>query len=160
MENTVYAYEAASIRGKQVSLSSFKGKVLLVVNVASKCGHTKQYAGLEALYRKYQSKGLEILGFPCNQFGGQEPGTDSEIQEFCTVKFGVSFPLFAKIKVNGPEAHPLYLHLKELAPGEEGRKPIKWNFTKFLVNREGVVLKRFFSKQTPEEIEAEIAALL
>jgi len=160
METNVYSFEAKSIRGKLVSLSEFSGKVLLIVNVASKCGHTKQYAGLEELYRKYHDKGLEILGFPCNQFGGQEPGSDEEIQEFCTIKFGVTFPMFSKVKVNGPDAHPLYPYLKEQAPGEEGRKPIKWNFTKFLVDRKGNVLKRFFSKQSPAEIEAEIAAAL
>jgi len=159
-EDNVYTYEAQTIRGKQVSLADFRGKVLLVVNVASKCGHTKQYAALEAMYRKLHGQGFEILGFPCNQFGGQEPGENQEIQEFCTVKFGVTFPMFAKIKVNGPEAHPLFPYLKENALGEEGKKPIKWNFTKFLVNREGVVVKRFLSKQTPDEIEGEIQALL
>jgi glutathione peroxidase len=156
----IYQFEAQSIDGKSVALPAFKGKVLLILNVASKCGHTKQYAALEAMYRKYQPQGLEILGFPCNQFGGQEPGDDSQIREFCTVKFGVTFPLFAKVKVNGPEAHPLFPFLKERALGEEDRKPIKWNFTKFLVSRKGEVRKRFLSRQTPAEIEAEIVAEL
>lgn len=160
MANSIYEFEAISNEGTQVSLADFQGKVVLVVNVASKCGHTKQYAGLEEMWKKYKDKGLVILGFPCNQFGGQEPGSDADIRQFCTLNYGVTFPLFAKIKVNGPDAIPLYTYLKEQALGEEGRKPIKWNFTKFLVNREGKVIKRFFSKQKPIEIEAEVAALL
>lgn len=160
MPAKVYEFEALDIQGKLQSLNQYAGQVILIVNVASKCGHTKQYAGLEALYNKYKDRGLVILGFPCNQFGGQEPGTDAEIQEFCSVRFGVSFPLFSKIKVNGPEAHPLFAYLKEQAPGEEGRKPIKWNFTKFIVNREGQVMARYFSKQTPDILEEEILRLL
>ena len=160
MEPNFYSFEAQSIAGKKIALADFADKVVLVVNVASKCGHTKQYAALETMYKKFKGKGFEILGFPCNQFGGQEPGTEAEIQEFCSVKFGVSFPLFAKIKVNGPDAHPLFPFLKERALGEEGKKPIKWNFTKFLVDRKGNVIKRFLSRQTPESIESEIEALL
>jgi len=160
MEPNIYSFEALDIHGKKVALSKFTGKVILVVNVASKCGHTKQYAGLESLYKKHHDKGLEILGFPCNQFGGQEPGSETDIQEFCTVKFGVTFPLFSKIKVNGPDAHPLFPYLKEQALGEEGKKPIKWNFTKFLVDRKGNVIKRFLSRETPESIESEIETLL
>lgn len=160
MSQSFYEFEAVQNDGKVLSMSEFKGKVVLVVNVASKCGHTKQYAGLEELWKKYKDQGLVILGFPCNQFGGQEPGNDEQIREFCTLNYGVTFPLFSKIKVNGPDAIPLYPYLKEQAPGEEGRKPIKWNFTKFLINRDGTVLKRFFSKQKPAEIESEVAALL
>ena len=160
MEPNVYSFTALNIRGRELSLAEYAGKVLLIVNVASKCGHTKQYAGLEAMYHKYHEQGLEILGFPCNQFGGQEPGSETDIQEFCTVKFGVTFPLFSKIKVNGPDAHPLFPFLKERALGEEGKKPIKWNFTKFLVDRQGNVLKRFLSRQSPESIEDEVVAAL
>ncbi len=160
MANSIYEFEAISNEGKVVSLADFQGKVVLVVNVASKCGHTKQYAALEEMWKKYKDQGLVILGFPCNQFGGQEPGSDADIRQFCTLNYGVTFPLFAKIKVNGPDAIPLYTYLKEQALGEEGREPIKWNFTKFLVNREGEVIKRFFSKQKPAEIEAEVTALL
>ena len=160
MEPNVYSFTALNIRGRELSLAEYAGKVLLIVNVASKCGHTKQYAGLEAMYRKYHEQGLEILGFPCNQFGGQEPGSETDIQEFCTVKFGVTFPLFSKIKVNGPDAHPLFPFLKERALGEEGKKPIKWNFTKFLVDRQGNVLKRFLSREAPESIEEEVVAAL
>jgi len=146
--------------GESVSLDSFKGKVLLIVNTASKCGFTPQYKGLEALYKKYKDQGLEVLGFPCNQFGKQEPGTNAEISEFCEHNFGVTFPLFSKIDVNGHNAHPLYKTLKQQAPGLLGTQRIKWNFTKFLVNRDGRVVKRFAPTDKPESLEQAIAQLL
>ncbi|MFI2813231.1 MULTISPECIES: glutathione peroxidase [Microbulbifer] len=146
--------------GSETSLAEHKGKVLLVVNTASKCGFTPQYKGLQSLYEKYRDRGLEVLGFPCNQFGGQEPGGDDEIQEFCELNFGVSFPLYSKLEVNGPGAHPLFSELKQQAPGILGTERIKWNFTKFLVNREGQVVKRFAPKDKPEALEDEIEALL
>jgi glutathione peroxidase len=146
--------------GSATSLEDYKGKVLLIVNTASKCGFTPQYKGLEALYRKYKERGLVVLGFPCNQFGQQEPGRDSEIQQFCELNFGVSFPLYAKLDVNGADAHPLFTHLKKAAPGILGTEGIKWNFTKFLVNREGQVVERFAPKDKPEDLQAEIEKLL
>ncbi|WP_237060839.1 glutathione peroxidase [Microbulbifer sediminum] len=146
--------------GSETSLEEHRGKVLLVVNTASKCGFTPQYKGLQSLYEKYRDQGLEVLGFPCNQFGSQEPGTDDEIQEFCELNFGVSFPLYSKLEVNGPDAHPLFSELKKQAPGILGTERIKWNFTKFLVNRDGQVVKRFAPKDKPEALEAEIEALL
>lgn len=159
---TVYDFTCKTVQGDEKSLADYRGKVLLVVNVASKCGYTPQYEGLEALYRRYQGRGFEILGFPCNQFLNQEPGDEQAIQEFCSLNFGVSFPLFAKVDVNGPAAIPLYNHLKAAAPGLLGSKSIKWNFTKFLVNREGRVVKRFATATKPEDlvdaIEAELAA--
>ncbi len=153
---SVYDFSAKSIDGKDVSLSEFKGKVMLIVNVASKCGFTPQYEGLEKLYEKYKDKGLVILGFPCNQFGKQEPGTEKEIAEFCKVNYGVTFPMFAKIDVNGENAHPLYKFLKEKAPGILSTQDIKWNFTKFLVDREGNVVTRYAPATTPDSIEKEI----
>jgi glutathione peroxidase len=144
---------------KEVSLKAYEGKVLLIVNTATKCGHTKQYNGLEALYEKYREQGFEILDFPCNQFAGQAPGTNEEIHEFCTLNFGTKFPQFAKINVNGKAASPLFTYLKEQQPGE-GKGRIKWNFTKFLVDREGNVIKRFEPKVEPEDIDADIRALL
>jgi glutathione peroxidase len=137
--------------GKDVSLSDYKGKAVLIVNVASKCGYTKQYAGLETIYRKYKDQGFVILGFPCNQFGGQEPGTNEEIKEFCSTKFDVTFPLFDKIEVNGANRHPLYVALA----GKDSPFPgdIKWNFNKFLIGKDGKILKRFDSKATPESPE-------
>lgn len=139
------------IDGKDTTLKAYEGKVLLIVNVASKCGYTKQYDGLEALYQKYKGQGLVVLGFPCNQFGGQEPGTNEDIKEFCTSKFNVTFPLFDKLEVNGPGRHPLYTALA----GEKAKFPgdIKWNFNKFLVGRDGQVVQRFESKVTPESDE-------
>lgn len=160
MSGTVYEYSGRTLKGEDVSLENFKGKVLLVVNTASKCGFTPQYKGLEAMYEKYKEKGFEILGFPCNQFGKQEPGDSEAISEFCELNFGVSFPLFQKIEVNGPNTHPLYQHLKSEAPGLLGSQAVKWNFTKFLVNQEGRVLKRFAPTDTPEKIEKEVAKLL
>lgn len=157
---SVHDFTAQSIDGKPQRLSDYKGKVLLVVNVASKCGFTPQYRGLEALWRKYEDKGLVILGFPCDQFGHQEPGDEAEIQSFCSMTYDVSFPMFAKIEVNGPGAHPLYQHLKAEAPGLLGTEGVKWNFTKFLVDRSGKVVKRYAPTDKPEAIEPDIVALL
>jgi len=156
----VHEFKAVTMQGKEVPLVEFKGRVLLVVNTASKCGFTPQFKGLEALYRQYKDKGLEILGFPCNQFGKQDPGSNAEISEFCELNYGVSFPMFEKIDVNGDAAHPLYKYMKEAAPGLLGTEAIKWNFTKFLVDGNGKVVKRFAPKDTPEKIEAEIRKLL
>ena len=156
----VYDYSAMTLAGEEKSLADFKGKVLLIVNTASKCGFTPQYKGLEAVYEKYKDQGLEILGFPCNQFGKQEPGAADEIGAFCEKNYGVSFTMFDKIDVNGDDAHPLYEFLKNEAPGVLGSKGIKWNFTKFLVNQDGKVLKRYAPKDKPEAIEKDIAALL
>jgi glutathione peroxidase len=146
--------------GKELSLAEKAGKVLLVVNTASKCGFTPQYDGLEALWRKYGERGFEVLAFPCNQFGGQEPGSAEEIESFCKVNFGVSFPLMAKIEVNGANADPLYQWLKQKAPGVLGTKGIKWNFTKFLIGRDGKVVRRYGPTDKPEKLEADIEALL
>lgn len=157
---SVHDFNAKSIDGKPQRLSDYKGKVLLVVNVASKCGFTPQYRGLEALWRKYEDKGLVILGFPCDQFGHQEPGDEAEIQSFCSMTYDVSFPMFAKIEVNGPGTHPLYQHLKAEAPGLLGTEGVKWNFTKFLVDRSGKVVKRYAPTDKPEAIEPDIVALL
>jgi glutathione peroxidase len=157
---SVYEFNAKGIDGKEVPLRQYEGKVLLIVNVASQCGYTPQYPGLEKLYEKYKDKGFEILGFPCNQFGSQEPGTESEIKTFCETSFGVKFPLFSKIDVNGDQAHPLYVYLKKTLPGLLGTEGIKWNFTKFLVDRKGNPLKRYASKDTPEEIDPEVEKLI
>lgn len=157
---TVYDYSARSLDGREVSLAEFKGKVLLIVNTASKCGFTPQYQGLQALYSRFADRGLVVLGFPCNQFGRQEPGSEADIGQFCEVNFGVTFPLFSKIDVNGSNAHPLYRHLKEEAPGLLGSKAVKWNFTKFLVDREGRVVRRYAPTDTPESLERDIEALL
>jgi glutathione peroxidase len=156
----VYDFEVKRLSGDPVKLSEYRGKALLIVNTASKCGFTSQYSGLEKLYGKFQARGLEILGFPCNQFGKQEPGGSEEIAEFCSVNYGVTFPMFEKIDVNGKSAHPLYQHLKSEARGLLGSEPIKWNFTKFLVNREGEVVERYGSTTKPEQIEADIEAAL
>jgi glutathione peroxidase len=158
--STVYDFEAKTIDGQAQKLDSYRGKVLLVVNVASKCGFTPQYKGLEALWRKHKDKGLVVLGFPCDQFGHQEPGDENEIKNFCSLSYDVSFPMFAKIEVNGANAHPLYRHLKSEAPGVLGSEGIKWNFTKFLVGKDGKVAKRYGSMDTPEKIEADILKLL
>ena len=160
MKPTVYDFTAKTIGGKDVKLSEFKGKVLLIVNVASHCGLTPQYAGLENLYRKYNARGLEILGFPCNQFGGQEPGSEDEIKSYCEVNFGVSFPLFSKIEVNGANAHPLYRFLKRERRGIFCTESIKWNFTKFLVDRHGNVVDRVSPKTKPESLTLKIESLL
>lgn len=157
---TVYDYSARSLEGREVSLAEFKGKVLLIVNTASKCGFTPQYEGLQSLYSRFADRGLVVLGFPCNQFGRQEPGGAEEIGAFCEKNYGVSFPMFDKIDVNGDNAHPLYTYLKAEAPGLLGSKAIKWNFTKFLVDRDGKVVRRYAPKDTPEKIAADIEALL
>jgi glutathione peroxidase len=157
---SVYDFEVNRLNGDSAKLSEYRGKALLIVNTASKCGFTPQYSGLEELYGKFQARGLEILGFPCNQFGKQEPGGSEEIAEFCSVNYGVTFPMFEKIDVNGKNAHPLYQHLKSAAPGLLGSEPIKWNFTKFLVNREGKVVERYASTTKPEQLESDIEAAL
>ena len=157
---TVYDFSAKTINGDDVSLADYAGKTLLIVNTASKCGFTPQYKGLQSVYSELQDQGLEILGFPCNQFGKQEQGNETQIAEFCDVNFGVSFPMFSKIEVNGDNAHPLYQHLKNEAPGSLGIKAIKWNFTKFLVNKEGEVVKRYAPTTKPEDIVEDIKKVL
>jgi glutathione peroxidase len=156
----IYDFEVRSLEGETVRMDSYRGKVLLIVNVASHCGFTPQYAGLEALYRRHRDAGLVVLGFPCNQFGGQEPGGEAEIRQFCSSRYEVSFPLFAKIEVNGDHAHPLYAYLKSAQPGLLGSKAIKWNFTKFLVGRNGEVIRRYAPTATPESIESDLLPLL
>ena len=156
----IYQHNVTLNNGQATTLEAYKGKVLLIVNTASKCGFTPQYEGLEALYKKHKESGLEILGFPCDQFGHQEPGSDDDIAQFCTMNFGVTFPLFKKTEVNGPNANPLFVELKEKAPGLLGSKRIKWNFTKFLVNAEGKVLKRYAPTAKPSDIEKDIVKLL
>lgn len=157
---TVYDFEALSIDGKPVTLNLFEGKVLLIVNTASACGFTPQFAGLEKLHESYGSKGLVVLGFPCNQFGAQDAGSNSEIAGFCQRNFGVTFPMMAKIEVNGAGAHPLYQWLAAEAPGLLGSKSIKWNFTKFLAGKDGRVLKRYAPTDTPESLAKDIEAAL
>jgi glutathione peroxidase len=157
---SVYDFTMRSIDGREIPLSEYRGKVLLVVNVASRCGFTQQYRGLEQLYRIYRGQGLEVLGFPCDQFGHQEPGDDAEILEFCSLTYDVTFPMFAKIDVNGAGADPLYRYLKREAKGALGSQSIKWNFTKFLVRRDGRVMKRYASTDTPESLEKVIIAAL
>ena len=157
---SIYDFEVKDINGNDVSMSKYKGKVLLIVNVASKCGFTNQYEGLEKLYQKYKKYGFEILGFPSNQFMNQEPGTNKEIQEFCRLTYGVQFDMFAKVDVNGDDAIPLYKYLKEEAKGTLGTSAIKWNFTKFLINSEGKVIQRYGSVDKPEEIEEQIVNLI
>ncbi|MDN4053249.1 glutathione peroxidase [Massilia sp. YIM B02763] len=156
----VFDFQATSLDGKPVDLAQYRGKVLLVVNTASKCGFTPQYQGLEKVYRELHARGLEILGFPCNQFGHQEPGDEAEIGAFCEKNYGVSFPIFAKVDVNGDGAHPLWKHLKESAPGVLGTEAIKWNFTKFLVGRDGRVLHRYAPTTKPEDIAGDIEKAL
>ena len=155
----IYDYSVKARDGKDVSMSDYKGKVLLIVNTATGCGFTPQYKGLQELYNKYKEQGFEILDFPCNQFMNQAPGTDEEIHTFCTGRFGITFPQFSKIDVNGKNADPLYEYLKEQKKGTIGPR-IKWNFTKFLVAKDGTVLKRFAPQDTPESIDADIAAAL
>ncbi len=157
---TIHDISACDISGNQVTLQAWSGQVLLVVNVASRCGFTPQYRGLEALYRRYAGRGFAVLGFPCDQFGHQEPGDEAAIESFCSLNYGVSFPMFAKIDVNGSDAHPLYRHLKRAAPGLLGSEAIKWNFTKFLVGRDGTVLRRFAPTRTPESLATEIERAL
>jgi glutathione peroxidase len=157
---TLYDIEATTITGEAKPLRAYADKVLLIVNVASNCGFTPQYKGLEALYEKYADRGLVVLGFPCNQFGAQEPGSESEIASFCETSYGVRFPMFAKIDVNGEKTHPLYRLLKREAPGLLGSEAIKWNFTKFLVDRTGKAVKRYAPTDTPQAMEKDIEALL
>jgi glutathione peroxidase len=157
---SIYDFSATSIEGQIVNLSTYKDKVLLIVNTASQCGFTPQYQGLQALYNQYASQGFVILGFPCNQFGQQEPGSAAEIQSFCESRFGVTFPLFQKVDVNGNEAHPLFQYLTKTAPGLLGTETIKWNFTKFLVDRQGKVIERYASLAKPEDLGKAIQKLL
>jgi len=159
-QKSIYDFTVKSIDGKDVKMSDYKGKVLLIVNVASKCGFTPQYKGLEELYRKYQKDGLVVMGFPCNQFAGQEPGSNEEIKTFCKTNYDVTFPMFDKIDVNGDNTAPLYQFLKEQAPGILSTKDIKWNFTKFLIDKNGKVIERFAPATTPESIDEHIARLL
>ena len=156
----IYSFSAETLGGKTVSLDTYSGKVLLIVNTASECGFTPQYKGLQELYERYSARGLEVLGFPCNQFGKQEPGDAEQIASFCEQNYGVSFPMFAKIDVNGENAHPLFKYLTEEAPGVLGTEGIKWNFTKFLVDREGNVVNRFGSVTKPDALSGDIEKLL
>ncbi len=160
IQGGIYGLSAPTLDGKEVPLAEYRGKVLLVVNTASKCGFTPQYAGLEALYERFKERGLVVLGFPCNQFGAQEPGSADEIAQFCELNYGVTFPIFAKIDVNGAEAHPLFKFLKSEQAGILGTEAIKWNFTKFLVDREGKVVDRFAPKAAPAELVPFIEKLL
>ncbi len=156
----VYDFSARTIQGEEQSLSRYRGQTLLIVNVASQCGFTPQYAGLESLYQKFHARGFSVLGFPCDQFGHQEPGDEAQILQFCSRNYGVSFPLFAKIEVNGHNAHPLYRYLKQERPGLLGLAAIKWNFTKFLVNADGLPVKRYAPADKPERIEPAVEELL
>jgi glutathione peroxidase len=158
--STVYDFEAQQINGQPVALSQFKGQVMLIVNTASACGFTPQFAGLEALHRTYGERGLAVLGFPCNQFGGQDPASNDKIAEFCQLNYGVSFPMMAKVDVNGAAAHPLYQWLCAEAPGLLGTQAIKWNFTKFMVGKDGQVLKRYAPTDTPASLAKDIEAAL
>lgn len=155
-----YATPVTTLTGQEQTLASYEGEVLLIVNTASKCGLTPQYEGLEKIYKKYREQGLVVLGFPCNQFGAQEPGSAEEISEFCEINYGVSFPMFAKIDVNGPNTHPLFVTLKKEAKGLLGTKDIKWNFTKFLVGRDGTILNRYAPTTKPEDLESDLKAAL
>jgi glutathione peroxidase len=157
---SIYDFSANNAQGVAVKLSDFKGKVLLIVNTASQCGFTPQYEGLEKLYKAHGKDGLVVLGFPCNQFGAQEPGNEAEIMSFCKLNYDVSFPLMAKIEVNGGKRHPLYEYLTEHAPGLLGSEAIKWNFTKFLVSRDGATVKRYAPTASPESMQADITAML
>jgi glutathione peroxidase len=157
---SVYPFEAPRLRGETQSISTYEGKVLLIVNTASKCGLTPQYKGLQSLYERLEGESFEILGFPSNQFGGQAPGEADDIASFCQVNYGVTFPMFDKIDVNGGDTHPLFEHLKSEAPGLLGSKTVKWNFTKFLVDSKGVVVRRYAPKALPEAIESDIRELL
>lgn len=158
--SSIYDFSAKDIDGKEQSLGAYKGKAMLIVNVASKCGFTPQYTGLEALYEKFKDKGLVVLGFPCDQFGHQEPGDEAEIKNFCSLTYDVKFPLFSKIDVNGANADPIYKYLKHEAKGLLGSESIKWNFTKFLIDKNGKVLKRYAPTDTPESIGKELDAVL
>ena len=156
----LYDIPVTTIEGKAVTLEPFRGQVLLIVNVASRCGFTPQYAGLEELYRRHKERGFAALGFPCDQFGHQEPGDEAEIKQFCSFTYDVTFPLFAKVKVNGPDAHPLFQYLARAKRGFLWSRAIKWNFTKFLIARDGTVIKRFSPTTTPRQMEKEIVRLL
>ena len=160
MAQSVYDFEAASLEGRATPLADFRGKALLIVNVASKCGFTPQYVGLQGLHEAYAGRGFEVLGFPCNQFGAQEPGGAEEIRTFCQTTYGVGFPMFAKVEVNGPDAHPLYEYLKRARPGALGSRRIKWNFTKFLVDRAGRPVRRFGPTTPPDRSGPAIEELL
>lgn len=157
---TIYDFSAKTIDGDEQSFKAFEGKAMLVVNTASKCGFTPQYTGLEKLYKKYGDKGLVVMGFPCDQFGHQEPGNEDEIKNFCSLTYDVSFPMYAKVDVNGNNAHPLWKFLKKEKGGLLGIDAIKWNFTKFLINKDGEVIKRYAPTDTPEKIEKDIAGML
>ena len=157
---SVYEFKARGIDGKDVALDAYKGNVLLIVNVASRCAFTPQYDGLEALYAKFKEKGFVVLGFPCNQFGGQEPGNEAEIKSFCDLTYKVNFPLFAKVDVNGANAHPLFKYLEKEKPGMLGTESIKWNFTKFLIGRDGQPLKRYAPTEKPHALEDDVSAAL
>jgi glutathione peroxidase len=157
---TIYDFEAVQMNGQSLSLDQMRGQVMLIVNTASACGFTPQFGGLEKLHQAYQAQGLRVMGFPCNQFGGQDPGSNADIASFCQLNFGVSFPMMEKIEVNGASAHPLYQWLCAEAPGLLGSKGIKWNFTKFLVGRDGRVLKRYAPMDKPEKLKADIEAAL
>ena len=160
MQSAIYDVSATTISGKSVSLADYKNQVLLIVNTASECGFTPQYRALESLYQEFKDLGFSVLGFPCNQFGSQEKADEAGIASFCEINFGVTFPLFAKIDVNGPQSHPLYQHLKKAAKGILGSESIKWNFTKFLVDKDGKVLARFAPTTKPEALREQIATLL
>jgi glutathione peroxidase len=157
---TIYDIEVQTLDGQPTTLAAFRNQVLLIVNVASKCGFTPQYRGLEQLYRQHRTRGFAVLGFPCNQFGHQEPGDADEIKKFCSLNYDISFPLFAKVEVNGSHAHPLFEYLKSAQPGVLGTEAIKWNFTKFLIDRHGQVIKRYAPTETPESIAKDIETLL
>jgi glutathione peroxidase len=160
MDSPIYKFSVRKINGRKQSLAAYKGHPMLIVNTASKCGYTPQYKGLEELHKTYGGRGLAVLGFPCNQFGGQEPGSEEEIAAFCELNFGVSFPLFAKVDVNGDNADPLFAHLKKAKPGLLGSEAIKWNFTKFLVDAEGSVVERYAPQTEPKELAGAIERLL
>lgn len=160
MTDTIYQFEVAGNKGQSINLEDYRGKVLLVVNTASKCGFTPQYNGLQALHDEFKDQAFEVLAFPCDQFGHQEPGDDAEIEQFCTLNFGVSFPLMQKIDVNGKSASPIFSYLKTEAPGLMGSKSIKWNFTKFLIGKDGLPIKRYSPKTKPEDIKSDIVKAL
>ncbi len=160
MKQSIYTFSAERLDGTPQALSAYQGQVLLIVNTASRCGFTPQYAGLEALQQRFAGQGFQVLGFPCNQFGHQEPGSAEDIGQFCQVNYGVSFPMFAKIEVNGPQTHPLFAFLKQQTKGFLGSASVKWNFTKFLVDRSGQPVKRYASATTPEKIAPDIERLL
>jgi glutathione peroxidase len=158
--DTIYSFNVKTIDGKSIALEDYKGQLLLIVNTASQCGFTPQYAGLESLYQSFQGQGFTVLGFPCNQFGQQEPGTSQEIAGFCDSHYSISFPLFEKVEVNGQNAHPLFTYLKSASPGILGSQTVKWNFTKFLVDRDGIAIKRYPSLVTPSMIQKDLKKYL